>query len=136
MPTQGDDPRPVVLLAEDEPLVRMFNADALDEAGYRVVEASSGDEAMSLFEARPDVRAVVTDVEMPGNVNGFALARHVTESRPFVAVLIVSGRIRPGAEDLPHDSAFLAKPYSGADLLRTLAGLITVLDAKRAGSAS
>jgi two-component system, response regulator PdtaR len=61
------DPRPVVLLVEDEPLVRMFNADVLDEAGFRVIEAVNADEAVALIEVRPDIRAVVTDVGMPGS---------------------------------------------------------------------
>jgi len=50
------DPHPVVLLVEDEPLVRMFNADVLDDANYRVIEAANGEEALTLFEARPDIR--------------------------------------------------------------------------------
>jgi hypothetical protein len=54
-----------------------------------------------LIEARPDIRAVVTDVEMPGRLNGFALGRHVTEKRPFIGLVVVSGRQRPGPDDLP-----------------------------------
>lgn len=78
------DPRAIVLLAEDEPLVRMFNAGVLDEAEYRVIEAANGEEALTLFEVRPDIQVVVTDVEMPGSINGFELARRVTKQRPFV----------------------------------------------------
>lgn len=130
---EGPDPRPVVLLAEDEPLVRMFNADALDEAGFRVVEAANGEEALSLFEARPDVSAVVTDVEMPGSIDGFALARHITDRQPFVGVLIVSGRVRPSKEDLPDESGFLAKPYSSAELLQALRTVLATHDEKRTG---
>ena len=55
----ASDSRTVLLLVEDEPLVRMFNADVLDDAGFRVVEAANADEAIALFEARPDIRAVV-----------------------------------------------------------------------------
>jgi CheY-like chemotaxis protein len=133
MSTHGSDPRPVVLLAEDEPPVRMFNADVLDEAGYRVVEAANGEEAVSLFEARPDVRGVITDVEMPGSVDGFALARYVADRRPFVGVLIVSGRVRPRAEDMPDKSGFLAKPYSGTDLLQALRDVLAVHEMRRTG---
>ena len=125
------DSRPVVLVCEDEALVRMYNADVLDEAGYRVVEAANADEAIALFEARPDIRAVVTDVEMPGALNGFAVARHVINKRPLVGVLIVSGRMRPAAEDLPDGSRFLAKPYSPDGLLRELEITLKVHEEKR-----
>jgi CheY-like chemotaxis protein len=131
MPTKPHDVRPVILLVEDEPLLWMFNADVLDEAGFRVIEASNADEAMILFDARPDIYAVVTDVEMPGKMNGFSLAKHVTEERPFVGVLLVSGRKRPSPDELPDDSRFLAKPYVAADLLRELQEVIRVHEAKR-----
>ncbi len=125
------DPRAIVLLTEDEPLVRMFNADVLDEAEYRVIEAGNGEEALTLFEARPDIQVVVTDVEMPGSINGFELARRVTKQRPFVGVLIVSGRVRPTDEELPDDSLFLAKPYTPAELLHGVESVIELQKTKR-----
>ena len=125
------DPHPVVLLVEDEPLVRMFNADVLDDANYRVIEAVNGEEALTLFEARPDIRIVVTDVEMPGSLNGFELARRVTEMRSFVGVLIVSGRVRPADEELPDDALFLAKPYTAAELLCAVQNVIKIHKSKR-----
>lgn len=125
------EPRAIVLLAEDEPLVRMFNADVLDEAEYQVIEATNGEEALTLFEARPDIQVVVTDVEMPGSINGFELARRVTKQRPFVGVLIVSGRVRPTDEELPDDSLFLAKPYTPPELLHGVQSVIEVQKTKR-----
>ena len=73
------DNRPeIILLVEDEALVRMLASDILtEEAGYRVIEAVNADEALTLLEARPDVRLVFTDVDMPGSLNGFTLARIV-----------------------------------------------------------
>jgi CheY-like chemotaxis protein len=123
--------RPVILLVEDEPLVRMFNADILDDAGYRIIEAGSGDEALTLYQARPHIRAVVTDVEMPGSLDGMGLAKRVAELRPFVGALIVSGRARPADADLPDDALFLAKPYMPEELLSALEQVMAVHDAKR-----
>ncbi len=131
MSVSASESRPVVLLAEDEALVRMYNADVLDEAGFRVVEAGNAEEAIALFEARPDIRIVVTDVEMPGSKNGFDLARHVTDKRPLVGVLIVSGRVRPAEDELPDDSRFLAKPYSPDELLREVDATLKVHEQKR-----
>ncbi|MGF9761889.1 response regulator [Microvirga sp. 0TCS3.31] len=101
----------VILVVEDEPLVRMFLADALDEAGFKVFEAVNADEAVTLLQARPDIQALVTDIEMPGSMNGIGLARVVRDRWPGIGLLITSGRVRPGADDLPADVAFLAKPY-------------------------
>jgi CheY-like chemotaxis protein len=72
------EPRMVVLVVEDETLVRMFMADFLDEAGFKVFEAVNADEALTVLKARPDVQVVVTDIEMPaGSMNGLRLARSI-----------------------------------------------------------
>jgi CheY-like chemotaxis protein len=101
----------VILVVEDEPLVRMFLADALDEAGFKVFEAVNADEAVTLLQARADIQAVVTDIEMPGSMNGIGLARAVRERWPGIGLLVTSGRVRPGPDDLPAEVVFLAKPY-------------------------
>ncbi len=109
----------------------MFNAHVLDDAGCRVIEAANADEALVLFDARPDIRVVITDVDMPGSMNGFELARVAVEKRPFVGPLIVSGRVRPKREDLPDDARFLAKPYTAGDLLQIVEGVLAVSGQKR-----
>jgi CheY-like chemotaxis protein len=102
----------VVLVVEDEPLVRIFIADFLDEAGFKVLEAANADEAVTILTARPDVQAVITDIEMPkGSMNGLELTRVIQERWPGVGVVISSGRERPGPDDLSEKVAFLAKPY-------------------------
>ena len=102
----------VVLVVEDETLVRMFMADFLDEAGFKVFEAVHADEALTVLQARPDVQAVITDIEMPaGSMNGLKLARTIQERWPGIGVIISSGRQRPGPDDLSDKVAFLAKPY-------------------------
>ena len=64
----------VVLVVEDEPLVRALTVDALEDDGFNVLEAATGDYALTVLRGRNDIRAVVTDVEMPGQIDGFALA--------------------------------------------------------------
>ena len=74
-----DDGSIAILLVEDEPLVRLVLTDLLADAGYRVTEAGNADEAMTLLESRPDMRVIITDVRMPGTLDGFALARFAAE---------------------------------------------------------
>jgi two-component system, response regulator PdtaR len=108
----------VILLVEDEALVRVAAADILtEEGGFRIVEAGSAAEALTLLETSDDVRLVVTDVEMPGHLNGFALARIVDMRFPGIKVIVTSGRVRPGAGDLPKGARFLPKPYTPAALI-------------------
>lgn len=119
------DVRPVVVVSEDELLLRMFTADFLDEAGYKVFEAANADEALVILKVQPDVQALVTDVEMPhGSINGFELARRVYQQSPGVAIVIVSGRERPGPNDLPRGAMFLSKPYDPACVLNELRDLL------------
>lgn len=106
---------------EDETLVRMFMTDFLDEAGFKVFEAAHADEALVVLEARPDVQAVVTDIEMPaGSMNGLELARVVRERWPDVGVVVTSGRARPDPDDLSDRVAFFAKPYRLDTIINTV----------------
>ena len=87
--------------------MRMFASDFLDEAGFKVFEAVNADEALAVLQARPDVQAIVTDIEMPGAMNGIELAKAVRERWPGVRIVIISGRSNPSPGDhLPDDIAF------------------------------
>jgi two-component system, response regulator PdtaR len=106
------EPRMAVLVVEDEPLVRMFIADFLDEAGFKIIETVNANEAVTILTARPDVQVIITDIEMPkGSMNGLELARVVQERWPGVGIVISSGREHPGPDDLSEKVAFVAKPY-------------------------
>jgi CheY-like chemotaxis protein len=105
------DHRVVVLAVEDEPIVRMSMADFLDDAGFKVFEAVNADEAIALLQARSDVHVVVTDIEMPGSMNGIELARVVRVRWPGVGIVMTSGRVRPQTGDLMGGVVFLSKPY-------------------------
>jgi two-component system, response regulator PdtaR len=116
--------RPVVLLVEDEPLVRMFGADVLEEAGFEVVEAGDGDEALAVLEARTDIAVLFTDVNMPGSLDGLDLARVVHARRPEIKLLIASGQVRLGQDEIPDAGRFLPKPYGPDAILREVRALM------------
>ena len=117
--------KPVILVVEDEVLVRMMLADVLDDAGFQVIEAAHADEALRVLEAGLEIHAIMTDVEMPGgSMNGFALARTVREQRPDIGVLIASGRAAPSPGDLPDLCHFIAKPVHPATLVHVIRSLL------------
>ena len=106
---------PRVLVVEDEPLVRMAVADSLELAGFKVVEAGTGDEALSLLSRGvPPVDLVFTDVRMPGRVDGFALCAWVKQHLPAIPVFIASGDIGKthSRDELAPGQPFFSKPYS------------------------
>lgn len=112
--------RPIrsVLVVEDEPLVRMYVTGILEESGFEVIEAESGEEALAILSARNRVGAVVSDVDMPGNVNGFELARRLHDDCPRLGIILVSGVADPSGENLPTGVRFLSKPVWASTLLR------------------
>jgi DNA-binding NtrC family response regulator len=101
------------LLVEDELFPRVDLSDALRENGFRVLEAVDGDEAERIFLARDDIDLVLTDVQMPGSLDGLALARRVMEWRPATKVIVMSGQRRAQAET-PRVFAVLNKPFPPA----------------------
>jgi two-component system, response regulator PdtaR len=113
------DPKPlgVILLVEDEPLVRLVAADILMEAHFRVIEAADAEEALTVLKAEVDVDVVLSDVEMPPGMNGYDLAWQIHRNWPSMGILVASGRQWPRANDLPPGAVFLGKPYSQATLL-------------------
>jgi CheY-like chemotaxis protein len=115
---------PVVLLVEDEPLVRELGIDLLQEAGFRVLEARTADEAFELLKNRPDVHVIFTDVDMPGSLNGFEFARLVHQGWPDIPILVTSGKMQPGPGDLPDNATFMGKPFRPEAIARRLKELV------------
>ncbi len=123
----------VVLLVEDEPLVRLVVVDVLMEADFRVIEASNADEALTVLNVGVPVDVLLSDVEMPPGPNGYALAHQVRERWPDIEILIVSGREWPVEGDLPQGAAFLAKPVPNeAILLQVKSAALRAQEARRA----
>ena len=103
--------RPVVLLVEDEPFIRLATADALEDAGFEVIENANAQAAQEVLLRRTDVRVLFTDVKMPGSMNGLELASLVRSRWPHISVVITSGHLEPGNGMLPQEAVFIAKPY-------------------------
>jgi Response regulator containing CheY-like receiver, AAA-type ATPase, and DNA-binding domains len=104
--------RGVVLVVEDEPLVRMVAAATIEDAGFETIEAVGAESAIAILEVRKDIRIVFADIHMPGRWTALRLARVVRDRWPPIELILTSGLIKIGQRDLPERSVFLAKPYS------------------------
>lgn len=102
---------PVVLVVEDEPILRMMAVDVVEEAGFEAVEAAGADEAVAILESRPDIRIVFTDIDMPGGADGMKLAAAIRDRWPPIEIIITSGKRKPRPEDMPARGVFFPKPY-------------------------
>jgi CheY-like chemotaxis protein len=102
----------VVVIVEDEIIIRMAAADVLTDEGFSVLEAGSADEALAILRSRAStVSLLFSDIHMPGQMNGLALAHQVHGLWPWVGILLASGQVRPGQREMPCGSRFIAKPY-------------------------
>lgn len=109
--------RGVVLVVDDEPLIRLDAADMLVDAGWTAIEAADAAEALERLTAHPEVTVLFTDINMPGEMDGLDLARQVHRQRPDVRLIITSGKRRPQADEMPGDGRFLGKPYRDHQLI-------------------
>ena len=100
-----------VLIVEDEPLVRLVAASIVEDEGFVVREAANAAEAIYFLEKYADISLVFTDVNMPGSMDGLALARHIRARWPRIEVIVTSGLAQVSAEELPTNSLFVKKPY-------------------------
>src|SRR6201991_1209052 len=116
--------RPVVLVVEDELLLRINAAEMVASAGFEVIEAANADEAIDILEARRDVTVVFTDIQMPGSMDGLKLARAVRGRWPPIKIVATSGHVDVAETDLPDGGRFLPKPYSPHQITGVLRELI------------
>ena len=110
---------PIVLVVEDDFLLRMDAVDIVRNAGFEAIEAANADQAIAIIEADPDIHIVFTDVQMPGTMDGLRLARFIRDRWPPIKIVATSGRLRVAEEDLPKGSIFVPKPYSPEQIIRT-----------------
>jgi len=106
----------LVLIVEDEFLIRLSTAEMVRELGFEVVEAVDADHAIELLENTADIAIVFTDIQMPGSMDGLELPAVVRNRWPPIALLVTSGQVEPAIEDLPAGTHFLAKPYAQRQL--------------------
>ena|SRR5436190_12151091 len=116
--------QPLVLVVEDEPLVRMIATEGLEYEGFPVIEAASADDALAILSSRDDVGVLFTDVNMPGKIDGVELARMVHERWPALRIVITSGRDVVERAAIPDDGRFVAKPYRTGEVARIIEELV------------
>ena len=116
----NDQIRPL-LVVEDDGLIRMDLADLLADGGYRVLEAANAEQAIMVLEREKQVSALLTDIDMPGSLNGIALANLAAEKWPDCRIIVISGRYSPDQGSLPEGARFLSKPIGEKLLHETLA---------------
>lgn len=109
-----------LLVVEDDGLIRMDIVDMLLDAGYQVFEAANADQALDVLEQEPAICALLTDIDMPGSINGIRLAHRVKEQRPHCKIVVISGRYSPSQGILPDEAVYLSKPISGDELENAL----------------
>jgi DNA-binding NtrC family response regulator len=112
--------KPIVLVVEDEPLLRLFATDLIEDAGFEVVQAANASDAVAILETRTDIKIVFTDVDMPGGIDGIKLAACIRDRWPPIEIIITSGKPWPRGVTLPHDAVFLPKPYRSDRVLETI----------------
>ncbi len=110
-------PPHVVLVVEDEMLLRMRAVDMVEDAGYVPVEAVDADEALAILQSRSDIALLFTDVQMPGSMNGLQLAHAVHERWPPIKIILASGQLKLSTSDIPHDSRFFGKPLVSGEII-------------------
>jgi two-component system, response regulator PdtaR len=92
----------------------------LAESGFEVIATENADEAIAVLESRRDIRLIITDINMPGTMDGLRLAAAVKHRWPPIKIIITTGKAKPAAEQMPHGSMFLAKPYDPQALVETV----------------
>jgi CheY-like chemotaxis protein len=102
----------IVLIVEDEPLQRMDMVDMAERAGFEVLEAIDADHAVALIEKRTDIRLVITDIDMPGAMDGMKLAAAVRKRWPPIEIIIVTAGTMPTHQDLPERAIVMSKPLN------------------------
>lgn len=115
---------PVVLVVEDETLLRMLAVEVVEEAGFTAVEAADADEALILLALRADITMLFTDIDMPGSMDGLKLAHAVRDRWPSIKIIVVSGKQRLQSYDLPTNSCFFGKPYRISALVAELRSMV------------
>ena len=96
----------VVLVVEDEMLLRMRAVDMVEDAGFISLEAVNADQAIAILESRSDIALLFTDIQMPGGMDGLKLAHAVHERWPPIKIILVSGQLKLTTTDIPAESHF------------------------------
>jgi CheY-like chemotaxis protein len=122
LPGSGEGRTPVILLVEDDVLIRFATAEMLRDEGYAVLEAVDATEALALLETGHPLDLVLSDVRMPGDMDGVALTYAMKTLRPNLPMVLVSSHLPPDCQHAGDD--FLAKPYGPSQLFELVQKLV------------
>lgn len=114
----------VVLVVEDETLLRMNAVCMVEDAGYIAIEAADAKAAVEVLESRSDVALLLTDVQMPGPMDGIGLVHAVQERWPPIKIIVVSGGVKQVGVDIPADCRFFGKPLQEEEVVAEMRDLL------------
>src|SRR5215207_6524713 len=105
-------------------VLRMRAVDIVEDAGFTAIEAVNADEALSILESRSDIALLLSDIQMPGSMDGLELANAVHDRWPSIKIILVSGQVTPSEEDKPTESRFFGKPLEVKRMIAELQGMV------------
>ena len=114
----------IVLVVEDEMLLRMRAVDMVEDAGYTSVEAVDADQALAILQSRSDIALLFTDIQMPGSMDGLQLAHAVHDRWPPIKIILVSGQLKLSGSDIPLESRFFGKPLEACEMVAEMRDMI------------
>ena len=114
----------VVLVVEDDLLLRMLAVDVVEDAGYGAIEAADADEAFAILEERSNIALLFTDIQIPGSMDGLQLAHVVYKRWPPIKIILMSGQLKPSVNDIPLESRFIGKPTAPGVMIAELRDII------------
>ena len=112
-----------IVVVEDDLIISEYLCGILTDKGYSVVDAANADEAIPILEARNDVRMLITDINMPGPMDGLTLAATVRERWPKIKIIITTGKERPKIDQVPSGSLYLKKPFTPGSVMAAVLSL-------------
>ena len=106
-----------VLVVEDEFLVRLTLVEALSDEGFQVLEAETGDDALPILRHCQEISLLLTDIQLPGTINGHALALKARENQPNLPIIFMTGGLDEETDGSARD-VFISKPYTLANICK------------------
>jgi DNA-binding response OmpR family regulator len=113
----------IIVVVEDDLIISEYLSGILTDKGYSVITAANADDAIATLETRNDVRMLITDINMPGPMNGLTLAATVRDRWPQIKIIITTGRERPKIEQVPSGSLYLKKPFTPGSVMAAVLSL-------------
>jgi two-component system, response regulator PdtaR len=121
--------RPAALIVEDQPFVGMVASDILRESGFDTFHAYDAEAATQLLHEHPEIELIVTEAQLPGDVNGLELCRRVSAERPQLQLVVTASSPELHQADVPNGARILRKPYASSELRSLVADRALLADA-------